>query len=97
MVSRFKGKVFVLLLIFLSVSSIALMQSVVSASTTPNIEWSQTYPRQPRTVFNVSVTHLDVGSCFVQTSDDGYLIAGTLEDNAYWAPPEDLPTINLRQ
>ncbi len=85
MVSRFKSKVLVLL-VLLSVSSLALMQPAVNASTTPNVEWRQTYPRQPRTVFSVSVTHLDVGSCFVQTSDGGYLIAGTLEDNAYWAP-----------
>jgi photosystem II stability/assembly factor-like uncharacterized protein len=83
---RLKGKVLVLLLVFLSASSIALTQPVVSGSTTPIVEWSQTYPRQSRTVFNVSVTHLDVGSCFIQTSDGGYLIAGTLEDNVYWAP-----------
>ena len=85
MVSGLKGTVFVLL-VFLSVSSIALTQPDVSASNTPTVEWSQTYPRQPRTVFNVSVTHLDVGSCFIQTSDGGYLIAGKLEDNVYWAP-----------
>ena len=86
MISRLKGKAIVLLLVFLSVSSIALTQSVGSAMTTPTVEWSQTYPRQPRTVFNVTVTHLDVGFSFIQTSDSGYLIAGTLEDNVYWAP-----------
>jgi hypothetical protein len=87
MISGLKSKVLVLLLlVFLLISSIALIQPVVSASITPTVEWSQTYPRQPRMVFNVSVTHLDVGTCFIQTADGGYFIAGTNEDNAYWAP-----------
>jgi hypothetical protein len=58
-----------------------------ASSEAPQLEWSRTYSRPPRTVdvgtFNSSVQHLDLGFCFLQTSDGGYVIDGGLGDSYY--------------
>jgi hypothetical protein len=75
-----------LLIVSLLLSSIIFTEPIKADVKTPKQQWSITYPRQPRTVFDATVYHDDVANCFTQTSDGGYLIATTLEDHVYWAP-----------
>jgi hypothetical protein len=75
-----------LVLVFLAAFFLTAFKQAWADSQVPQLQWSLSYPRQPSTMNNAKVYHFDVGSCFVQTSDGGYLIAGNLEDDVYWGP-----------
>ena len=48
------------------------------------MEWSRTYPRPPAKAFGkYNISHIDSGISFVQTSDGGYAILGSIEDSFY--------------
>lgn len=69
MVSRFKGAIIVVSVVLLSFLNIATMQLLIDASASnvvqqPSMQWSKTY--RP-----------NLGLSLDQTSDNGYIIAGT--------------------
>jgi hypothetical protein len=64
---------------------VAIVPSIKADTEAPQLQWEKTYPRPPSTIQNVSATHYDVGSCFIQTSDGGYAIVGNTEDYAYFS------------
>jgi len=75
--------------ILIPLSIVMIMQIFSSTFLTgvaeaPQMEWSRTYPRPPAVALDrYNVSHIDAGISFVQTSDGGYVILGTIEDSFY--------------
>ena len=75
-------------IVFAVLVSLCLLLSTVQAFgcciTTTQLEWSKTYSRPPATTpDNLTITHIDGGYRFVQTSDGGYAIVGNIMDSFY--------------
>jgi hypothetical protein len=64
---------------------ISFAPSLEATDKGPQLQWTKTYPRPASTIQNVSASHYDSGSRFIQTSDDGYTIVGNTEDYAYFS------------
>jgi hypothetical protein len=65
---------------------VTVVPSIKADTEAPQLQWEKTYPRPASTIQNVSATHYDIGSCFIQTSDGGYAVVGNTKDHAYWGP-----------